>query len=81
MSLDVMTRMQPTSSNNPATFKFAKTGQGLVEEIRGNMEKASTSMKKYALKGKKPHGKGGLLACKGSTQYMGQLAWKTCDKA
>ena len=38
----------------PTVYKFAKSGQYLLDEARDNLEKASKCMKKYTDKGKRP---------------------------
>ena len=52
--LDVLVTEQPGRNVSPATYKFAKSQQDLLDEARDSLEKASRHMKKYADKGRRP---------------------------
>ena len=52
--LDELVSEQPRRSVSPATYKFAKTRQDLLDEAQDSLEKASRRMKKYADQGRRP---------------------------
>ena len=52
--LDVLVTEQPGRSVSPATYKFAKSRQDLLDEARDSLEKASRRMKKFADIGRRP---------------------------
>ena len=52
--LDVLVTEQPGRSVSPAAYKFAKSRQDLLDEVRDSLEKTSKRMEKYADKGNRP---------------------------
>ena len=52
--LDVLDLEQLRHNVSPATYKFSKTQQDLLNEVRDNLEKASKRIKNYVDQGRRP---------------------------